>query len=795
MTSKRKDQQIPNVNGSHCMTWRELVEADDYATSLTVDPFLGFKTHKMTEMRLRLTDRVKDRLKKVIIDFQQHKEYEKAFRELTTEDVYIKRQFRNDSRFRDHIYRYLLLFDDRSGVQIRPCWRYASEHHVGAAIFATKNWSKGSRIDSLVGCIAELNYDDEVSFLRHKQNDFSVMYSSRKNRSQLWLGPAAYVNHDCQPNCAFTINCDGDARMSLNALIDIKRGDEIFIYYGKHFFDANNSSCECFTCELLGRGFFSPSKTAAMAPTPVEEVGRPNPPTRGVDENTSRARARTATTAPHGGDVLVEVLRERLMQTPIRRTSNSRIFSELQADNNFAAASSDSADEKAQPTPAAMNGLLVKGLSTGLAQKAVNTASYSLRHTGSRLNRVKEKIYSEMLSCLQPQGASVSRRPSRRSTPSTVKSTPTTPRRYSLRARSTANVAMREKRQLMGKRLTLRVRAAPSTSMLSRDLDQLPQVVDLTTSPESPTVSRKISRHRDLSMWNCVAQCPSPSTSSTSTVAATQADSDVLPKRPQRRRLTNTTRRLISNPSSSNNAASASTYFLRQAPHRPSNVPIAVDIPSTPPPSASTHSPCSSVSTCPAVGTTPRLVLVCKRSRPASSVGTEEREEVDEWFVKEDHPTPPPLHSSNSFLTNFYDEGGGGGSSNNNDGGSGCVGEKVVTRLSLSRHKRFWGTSVSSVSNTPSPPHLQAASPPPPILQQAPDDRFVFPRVNSCVLGRLCSSTETAPPLESDEVSDGERLLAAGVELRPLTVTIKRLGQNLYCVPTTPTDCDSSLTE
>ena len=50
-----------------------------------------------------------------------------------------------------------------------------------------------------------------------------------------------------------------------------------------------------------------------------------------------------------------------------------------------------------------MSGILVKGFSTGLGQRAVNTASYSLRHTNSRLTRVKAKILSAMLSSLDPK--------------------------------------------------------------------------------------------------------------------------------------------------------------------------------------------------------------------------------------------------------------------------------------------------------------------------------------------------------------------------------------------------------
>uniref|UniRef100_A0A183CKT8 [histone H4]-N-methyl-L-lysine(20) N-methyltransferase n=1 Tax=Globodera pallida TaxID=36090 RepID=A0A183CKT8_GLOPA len=157
--------------------------------------------------------------------------------------------------FRDHLHRFLMMYDVSSGFTLRPCHRYSAENKRGGMLIATRNWQKGDTIDNLFGVIGELSKGEEVEILRKDINDFSVMYSTRKKRAQLWLGPGAYINHDCNPNCKFVPNKQQTA--TINVLRDIKAGDEINCYYGHNFFGDENCNCECLTCERRRTGAFN----------------------------------------------------------------------------------------------------------------------------------------------------------------------------------------------------------------------------------------------------------------------------------------------------------------------------------------------------------------------------------------------------------------------------------------------------------------------------------------------------------------------------------------------------------
>ena len=154
------------------------------------------------------------------------------------------------------------MFRYDAGYTVVPCCRYGHENNVGAKLVATKYWKKNAVMDQLIGVIGNLTIEEEQELLIPGVNDFSVLESQRykatfkrdftvlflrKKRPQLWLGPGAFLNHDCNPNCEFSAHKSDTA--VIKVLRDIAPGDELFIFYGPAFFGKNNETCECETCE------------------------------------------------------------------------------------------------------------------------------------------------------------------------------------------------------------------------------------------------------------------------------------------------------------------------------------------------------------------------------------------------------------------------------------------------------------------------------------------------------------------------------------------------------------------
>ncbi|KND00924.1 uncharacterized protein SPPG_09168 [Spizellomyces punctatus DAOM BR117] len=158
--------------------------------------------------------------------------------------------------FRDHAKRYLGMYHPAAGYEIAQTSRYKSSGKVEACIIATREFNAGDQIPHCTGVIAELDEDDEEYLVNR---DFSVMFSTKKDCMCLFLGPARFVNHDCDPNCKFILLNERANLICFKVLRDIKVGEELTTFYGSNYFGEDNKECLCETCERLQKGGFTPA--------------------------------------------------------------------------------------------------------------------------------------------------------------------------------------------------------------------------------------------------------------------------------------------------------------------------------------------------------------------------------------------------------------------------------------------------------------------------------------------------------------------------------------------------------
>ncbi|KAJ2849013.1 histone lysine methyltransferase Set9, partial [Coemansia erecta] len=302
-----------------------LSKYDDLLSDVLLDQlYLWFTTRKMLPhyRRARINIQTIEKIVQRVAQGQQP--VQKAVEDLVDQEYFATfLRHKTAERKRDftlHANRYLNMYLPLAGFEIGQTDRYkVVTGQSEAKVVATKRYTLGMVISLCSGSVARLS-DSEIERMENEKVDFSVMWWSKKKSMCLFLGPARFVNHDCDSNCRFTAL--GSDAIGFQALRTIEPGEEITTHYGSCYFGDNNCECLCATCEKYSRGWYATHRLdeeGRVVEMELDNVDTPKPNTPEGSLSAAGAASSEESTEFGGAVVVVdESIRKRTRNKGLR---------------------------------------------------------------------------------------------------------------------------------------------------------------------------------------------------------------------------------------------------------------------------------------------------------------------------------------------------------------------------------------------------------------------------------------------------------------------------------------------
>ncbi|KAL7943408.1 hypothetical protein V8C42DRAFT_354208 [Trichoderma barbatum] len=169
--------------------------------------------------------------------------------------------------FMQHLRRYLRIYMPDCPWEVSTTNRYTIVTHE-ACVIARRYIKRNETIKYLSGIQINITPEEEKEITVRKK-DFSIVVSSRKKCTSLFMGPARFANHDCRANAKLMTTSQSTIEIVASRPIDV--GEEITVTYSDCYFGDDNCECLCRTCEKELRNGWAPGEEAVNVKISVEK--------------------------------------------------------------------------------------------------------------------------------------------------------------------------------------------------------------------------------------------------------------------------------------------------------------------------------------------------------------------------------------------------------------------------------------------------------------------------------------------------------------------------------------------